>query len=258
MTVRWMHLVAFLAACSSGSRTEESPGTEETVELESATCRLRARKVTCEWRRDAAAALVAPGVPAGKASSVEIPEPVFDLAMSPLGTHACAVSERGNVYCWGASDRGQAGVDPANGGADVEVVYPPRLVSPLSNVREVSTSGSSSCALDRSGDVWCWGHLAAAGIEDVSASARPMKVNVRGVTAIAAELLQTCALEPDGARCWGGRVPDRSGRQTHAFGPREVPDTRGATGLRGEIGRMCAIWSDGLERCWSTTLTPLR
>jgi hypothetical protein len=71
---------------------------------------------------------------------------------------------------------------------------------------------------------------------------------------VAAELTQTCVLAADGAQCWGGWIPDRrTGHQVSPYGIREVVDTRGAISLRAEIGRMCAVWPDGLDRCWSTT-----
>lgn len=113
-----------------------------------------------------------------------------------------------------------------------------------------------ACALSTNGFVSCWGATGSTGAQG-SGEGPVVRVPVYGVHAIATEGIQICALDGDGARCWGGHVP-ANGRQVRTDGPRLVRDTRGAVALRAVPFMMCAVWTDGAERCWSTNVLPLR
>lgn len=72
--------------------------------------------------------------------------------------HSCAVLEGGYVYCWGANDKGQAGV-----GLYVNGVFAPAFVAspvPVEGVRgavRVACGARHSCAALANGAVMCWG-----------------------------------------------------------------------------------------------------
>jgi len=246
-------LCLIVAGCSSGSSAPPQP-IDATYETQAVTCRVRGERLTCEWREPRAAALVAPGVAARQPAEVPVPEAVTAVSISPLDSHACALTRSGAVYCWGNNEYGQAGVAAATA-----IVFPPSRIEDIGPAKAISTSGGSSCAAGEQGSLRCWGSLSSAGMKGVTDTPRAIQMPVSGVLAVAAELTQTCALDADGARCWGGYVADRvSGRQLSAFGIRAVDGTRGASRLGAEIGRVCAIWTDGQEKCWSTTPMPLR
>jgi alpha-tubulin suppressor-like RCC1 family protein len=80
------------------------------------------------------------------------------------GYHTCALTNSGNVYCWGQASSGKLGngqsvtnsstpVKVLNGnatGADSDGVY-------LTNVKDVSAGYGNTCAITNSGYAYCWG-----------------------------------------------------------------------------------------------------
>lgn len=75
--------------------------------------------------------------------------------------HTCAITERGEVRCWGSQPCGDAGVDPEMGRVDSIRMLGPAVRraddTVLTDVVEVAV-GSSTCARTASGEVWCWGN----------------------------------------------------------------------------------------------------
>lgn len=88
--------------------------------------------------------------------------------ISSSGRHTCAVKRDGSVWCWGENERGQSGtgfvsICKVNARAEI-VCYPeephvPAQVVQLPPARAVSTVGTTSCAITRNDEVWCWGSL---------------------------------------------------------------------------------------------------
>lgn len=72
--------------------------------------------------------------------------------------HACALTRRGTVFCWGNSSRGQLG-----GGVDdlgnVAAYHPPGEELALPPVRSIGLGGEISCAVTRSDEIYCWGNF---------------------------------------------------------------------------------------------------
>jgi len=62
----------------------------------------------------------------------------------------CALTQLGKVWCQGANDQGQSGVEtsPFSSGEQLPS---------LSEVRRISAASESACALRADGSVWCWG-----------------------------------------------------------------------------------------------------
>jgi alpha-tubulin suppressor-like RCC1 family protein len=65
--------------------------------------------------------------------------------------HACALTTRRTVYCWGHS------LDGAMGDEEPAVHRTPVRVAGLPPIRRVTTGARHTCALDLEGAVWCWG-----------------------------------------------------------------------------------------------------
>ncbi len=68
--------------------------------------------------------------------------------------HMCAIAD-GKVYCWGKNSNGQLGV------GDSYRRYYPTLVQfpdPSLNFTKIVVDRYRTCALDETGDLWCWGH----------------------------------------------------------------------------------------------------
>ncbi|MAO83976.1 MAG: hypothetical protein CMH50_08885, partial [Myxococcales bacterium] len=66
-------------------------------------------------------------------------------------SHACALDEAGDVWCWGANDVGQLGQ------GDREPRDAPVRVEGLADVRQVFTHLDASCVVTTSDQLWCWG-----------------------------------------------------------------------------------------------------
>jgi len=75
------------------------------------------------------------------------------------GGASCAVTDRGNIYCWGHSNgAGQLGVGYANNFADAMSVTPLKVLTPAGvQFASVSTALEHACALSTTGTGYCWG-----------------------------------------------------------------------------------------------------
>jgi len=67
--------------------------------------------------------------------------------------HSCGVGADGNVYCWGSNLRGGLGI------GSVDSLAHPNPVQAIASVKftSVAVGSYSTCALDTSGTVQCWG-----------------------------------------------------------------------------------------------------
>jgi alpha-tubulin suppressor-like RCC1 family protein len=72
--------------------------------------------------------------------------------------HRCALTARGEAYCWGSNDSGQIGDGSGTGAATSELLAmgPRRVIGGL-RFTSISVSEDRSCALTSSGAAYCWG-----------------------------------------------------------------------------------------------------
>jgi len=71
--------------------------------------------------------------------------------------HTCAIDTEGDIYCWGDNDDGQLG----NGGAS-GINSTPTLViltgeHTWMQIASGGPDGNTTCAIDDTGELWCWG-----------------------------------------------------------------------------------------------------
>jgi len=74
-----------------------------------------------------------------------------------MGSHSLAVDSNGNVWSWGANNKGQLGNGANEDGLIPEKVRGEDGVGYLQNIRQVSAGGRHSLALDKDGNIWAWG-----------------------------------------------------------------------------------------------------
>ncbi|MBA2663172.1 MAG: hypothetical protein H0U74_12845 [Bradymonadaceae bacterium] len=179
--------------------------------------------------------------------------------------HACVVRESGKVFCWGANHFKQLGQPES-----VLFKSSPVEVLGLGAAASVSSGSTFTCALDRVGQVWCWGNnesLAAAGqevrggdavLESIEAAQR---IDLNGAPAIkiSAGHRHACALVEGDAQnevwCWGSNQQGAVNGVNAAPANRSpehvvLPDLAGnPSAISAGTWHSCAV-SSGKVYCW--------
>jgi alpha-tubulin suppressor-like RCC1 family protein len=176
--------------------------------------------------------------------------------VSTTGTHTCARSIDGMLWCWGSNDSGELGDGTTTDSAT------PLKVAPLgANVRQVSTSpGGHTCARLTDGTAWCWGRNDSGQLGDstTSQSATPVQVSgLASAVAISAGASHTCARTSDGsAWCWGDNQVGQLGngmtgqRALETIPVRIAPLGTEVVEVCAGTGATCAREKDGGIWCW--------
>ncbi len=168
----------------------------------------------------------------------------------------CALSETGQVWCWGYGGGGSLG----NGTKSSQAK--PKAVAGLPKATALTMGVGHVCALTEAKEVWCWGSNTfgetgggTPGYKQVVAS--PAKVpSLSGVAQVAAMASHTCAmLESGDVYCWGRRTWGALGDGTaNNSGSQLVPSkVQGLSGAKelsmGLTSFTCARDGSGLS-CW--------
>lgn len=164
---------------------------------------------------------------------------------------SCALSRQGQVWCWGASDRGQLG--HVSGG------FGP--VSGLTGVTRIFAGGEHACARDRSGLLSCWGdnrkgQLGSNGGARDLEQPMPRPVRVRGINQVGDVALGkgfSCAVSGNKrVYCWGENRHGQIGNGTASdvwMMPVPVSQLRQVSALGGGASHACAAQGGGIQ-CW--------
>ena len=168
-----------------------------------------------------------------------VPSPIAGLApgvtqVSTIGESTCAVTADGGVECWGANQGDQLGVSNL---ALTSSAIPVEAAGLTSGVTAVDMD--SSCIIDSSGNVSCWGL-------DLNGADAPVPVPIGGITGPVVSLSDNCAVTEAGAvMCW-----------TRNGGP---PTATPVAGFDGEVASVsvsggfgCAVLRDGRIECWGS------
>ena len=177
------------------------------------------------------------------------------MAVSAGASHTCAITNDGNVKCWGYNDTGQLG-----NGSQVSSSKPVNVVGLDSKIIAVSAGGGHTCALTKDGAVKCWGENrnGELGIGGLNPYISTSPLNVVGldkdVVAISAGRYHTCAVTKLGSvKCWGINVSYQLGDGTNTNSP--VPVTvagLGSDGVSVSAGyyQSCALTKAKTMQCW--------
>ena len=158
--------------------------------------------------------------------------PLNNIAQVVTGSsHTCALSNDGNVFCWGYGVNGRLGSgEGGNSGLPVSVVESIGSQSPLSNVTQISAGKKHTCALKTDSTLVCWGVGDNGQLGNNAQSSQNTPVIVvsgdgetsplANIVEVAAGGSHTCALNDAGSiYCWGngsgGALADNSGTSAH-------------------------------------------
>ncbi|MBI3241575.1 MAG: hypothetical protein HYZ49_04700 [Chloroflexi bacterium] len=197
---------------------------------------------------------VGDGTTTNQLTSVDVNGLTSGVAEIAAGSyHTCALLAGGGVKCWGKNDYGQLG-----DGTVVNQSMPVNVSGLTSGVATIDLGDSHTCALLAGSEVKCWGWdgHGQLGTDRILERLTPVDVSglTSGVTDIAANYLNTCALTSGGgAKCWGnslyGQLGD--GTKTARAVPTDVSGlTSGVAAIAEGSYHTCALTSGGGVKCW--------
>ena len=185
--------------------------------------------------------------------------------------HSCALKEDGTIYCWGREF--YLGINSTSNIATKNYPVPVTITASnnLSGITQISSHHEHTCAVNSSGNVYCWGDgqfgrigngfdafvaratLVVEGDGSITALTGISKVSVGGES--------TCTLKTDGGvLCWGrnnyGQLGNGNIGEAHNTNyPVSVIDSTG-TAISGVIeislgfSHACALTNVGKVLCW--------
>ncbi|MDZ7779913.1 MAG: Ig-like domain-containing protein [Gemmatimonadota bacterium] len=168
------------------------------------------------------------------------------------GSHTCAVTQGGEIYCWGDNDSGQLGT------SSVDATAVPVRVEANLNFGTVTAGRSHTCATLRALTVqtpycWGWNEFGQLGVGDREDRAVPTAVDGPAMTRVSAGTDHTCGLNSDGVYCWGSNSTGQLGQpgtfEASQVSPRQTIGG-GFQAVAGGDLHSCAVDTDGTAYCW--------
>jgi alpha-tubulin suppressor-like RCC1 family protein len=168
------------------------------------------------------------------------------VAIAAGERHACALTESGQVKCWGDNNWGK--VNAVEGEHDQDILSPVDVVGLTNDITAIDLGYRHSCAITEGGGVKCWGDpgLPGEGVIDVPGLTGEVIATANGVT-------HACALNAEGkVFCMGfneaGQLGDGTTEtRTEPVEIIEVPD--GVTTITAGLEHTCVI-ANGQAWCW--------
>ncbi len=168
----------------------------------------------------------------------------------------CAITESGELWCWGNNGSWQLGI----GGPWEEDIWEPVLVQGFNGQVINATAGHHhACAVDETGAVWCWGRNVNGQVgkhgEEIWRTPQLVAGLDSGVVDIEAGGDHTCALLEGGRLvCWGrdnkGQLGD-GGANEDKFSPTQVWGLeQGVKDFTVGYRHTCAVLESGAAKCW--------
>lgn len=182
---------------------------------------------------------------------IQVPDGGKVRSVAAGAMHTCALTNAGNLYCWGNNGSGQLGTGGSQNLAPV-------LVPKLTNFKSIAAGGNHTCVLLIDGAVQCWGNNDSGQLGNGSkGSASQVPVTVRNLPVIAsltAGEYHTCAVTvAGGSLCWGmngaGQLGTGSGENSLNV-PMNVQNLpAGILSIKSFKNHTCAIKDSAID-CW--------
>ena len=186
--------------------------------------------------------------------------------MSVEFSTSCVVASDNRAYCWGSNKNGQLG-NGSTADSRVPVAVNTSGVLVGKTIKEVTTGGFHTCALDTSSKMYCWGLNSSGrlggGLTSIMSNV-PVAVNMSGALAgktikqMSVEFSTSCVVASDNrAYCWGSNKNGQLGNGSTADS--RVPVAVNMSGaLAGKTIKQilaggdhgCVVASDDKMYCW--------
>ncbi len=169
------------------------------------------------------------------------------------GSHSCALTEAGEVLCWGDNFFGELGI-----GSTTRTWTPIPVAGIGEAVTTLATGAQHTCVATVSGAVYCWGYNAYGQLGNGSttnAFSPTLVANLdESVSALATGGYHTCALTVSGAvRCWGYNANGQlgNGNLFNSTVPVTVAGLNSsAASIVAGAQHSCALLGTGEIQCW--------
>ena len=198
------------------------------------------------------------------------------VQVSAGGEHTCALTDEGEVFCWGKAGSGRLGNDCNSSCTDknhaVAVVAEDGSTDSLTGIIQIGMGDAHTCALTDEGKVFCWGAGGGGrlGNNAISNKDHPVPVvsssdanapPLTGIVQIDIGDGHACALTAEGTiKCWGEGINGvlGNGIEANSSVPVNVIPNQGGSPLTGIIqvssgnAFTCALTSSSEVKCWGT------
>lgn len=182
--------------------------------------------------------------------------------------HVCGLKSDQTVYCWGSNSFGQVGNNTISNQLSPVQVHGVSDVGFLTEITQISTGDSHTCALKSDGSMYCWGmgSYGRLGFNSTSNSYTPVQVHGVNDVGFLSNIIKikmgnsnSCAIDnSNNIYCWGynsvGQLGDNT--TTSRYTPVQVHGVNDVGYLTGVIDMMrgsnfgCALKSDSSLYCW--------
>jgi alpha-tubulin suppressor-like RCC1 family protein len=170
--------------------------------------------------------------------------------------HACGLTERGAVHCWGWNHDGQLG-----NGTHEDSNIPVAVAGLPEDIVAIAAGARHNCAMTSAGGLRCWGYGSAGQLGDGLKATSTVPVPVIGlgsdVLAVDPGFSHTCALTSQGVACWGSNYYGQLGNGTNVPSPTPsgVVDLDGSfVALSSTYAHSCVVGAAGTVHCWGRNM----
>ncbi|MDO5747312.1 MAG: hypothetical protein Q4P66_06610 [Actinomycetaceae bacterium] len=185
--------------------------------------------------------------------------PTNITAITSGASHSCALTQTGQAYCWGSSQKGQLG----NGTAGIPFAQAVR-VSLTTPLKSISAGAFHTCAVTNKGQAYCWGqnnlHQLGSVQTKASNAANPVPQLVSGngrYLSVHSGYDYTCAITTSRTvDCWGsnsnGQIGANLAANSHSEAkvPTRVTSLSNVYQLSTGYYHACALDGSNHLKCW--------